>query len=69
MPKVIDDHAERALRSAISRRTTLSPTRYIEKRLNVCNATANKFLKHPMEIRLGDLKALGLTLEEIGGLL
>ena len=69
MPKVIDDHATRNLRSYLDRRSTIAPPIYIMRKLGVCRATATKYIKNPLEMKLGDIKALGLTLEEIGGLL
>jgi hypothetical protein len=41
----------------------------LQKRLGVCHATALKYIKDPLQMRLRDIKALKLTDEEIRGLL
>lgn len=69
MPKVIDDHATRNLLSCLVKRSSLKPPIYIMRKLGVCRATATKYINNPLEMRLGDIKALGLSLEDIGGLL
>ena len=69
MPKIVDDRATRNLSSCLCKRSTLKPATYLQKRLGVCHATALKYIKNPLRMRLRDIKALKLTDEEIRGLL
>ena len=69
MPKVIDDHATRNFNAYLCKRSTLKPATYLQKKLGVCHATALKYIKDPLQMRLRDIKTLKLTEEEIRGLL
>jgi hypothetical protein len=69
MAKIVDDHATRNLSSYLCKRSTLKPVTYLEKKLGVCHATALKYIRDPLQMRLRDIKTLKLTEEEIRGLL
>lgn len=69
MPKVIDDHRERAFRSYISKRTTKAHTSFLMGRLGISRATAGKYLHHPESMRVEDLVRLGFTDEELLGVI
>lgn len=69
MPKVVDDHRERNLRSYIAKRTTKNPRHYIQGKLGVTDVTATKYLKDPLTMRVGDLLALKLSDEELLGVI
>ena len=68
MPKVIDDHVERNFRSYLAKRSTLTASIYLMRKLGICKSTAIKYVHDPESMKIRDLKALGFTDEEILGI-